>query len=198
MRPIHLTSIHPGLPVMAGCGIALFLVTVLVLQQIQTDYDPQTQLMSELALGRHGSFMLLAFGGLALAHGALALAFYRRQASWLLILLLGASALLFLGAGGITLADSAVMHVLLVAVAFVLCGLGMYLLPRLEALFASLCYRWLSWSAGGVMALATALSGQLLAAGSAQRIAAGALLAWLALLTWRLFTAPQNDLAENR
>ena len=40
---------------------------ILYLQKIQTNYNPTHQLMSELALGRQGQLMLVAFTMLAIA-----------------------------------------------------------------------------------------------------------------------------------
>ena len=48
-----------------GCivigGAIGFIFIVIYLHVIQADYDPVHQLMSELALGRHGSLMFWAF-----------------------------------------------------------------------------------------------------------------------------------------
>ena len=44
-----------------------FVLIVVFLHVVQADYDPVHQLMSELALGRNGSLMLVAFLSLSLA-----------------------------------------------------------------------------------------------------------------------------------
>lgn len=48
-------------------GVAVFAVIAIALHVAQPGYDPSTQLMSELALGRYGGAMLFAFAALAVA-----------------------------------------------------------------------------------------------------------------------------------
>jgi hypothetical protein len=101
------------------------------------------------------------------------------------VVLFGLAAACFLGAGLVTLATSAQTHVLLVAAAFVLCGLCMYLLPLTVAAFSGAGYRAASWGSCAFMSTATALGGIILP-GIAQRLSAFALLFWLSLVAWRL------------
>lgn len=51
----------------ALAGVATFVVVVVALHLVQPGYDPAQQLMSELALGPHGSAMILAFTGVGVA-----------------------------------------------------------------------------------------------------------------------------------
>ena len=82
----------------------MFVATVVPLHWLQPGYDARHQLMSELALGRYGETMLVAFAGLALAMLG---AFLSRAAGppavrWLL----AAAALFFLLAGVFPLGHS--------------------------------------------------------------------------------------------
>lgn len=167
--------------------MAVFLAIVVALHLIQPGYDPRTQFMSELALGHLGGLLVGAFGGLAVAVAAIAVSFRIRAFPLFLSLLLGGSAVCFLLAGLITLALSAQVHIALVAVAFVLCGLVMYLLPRCHlAIFSDGRAYALSWGSGVLMCGATGLGGNVMQEGIAQRLSALALLFWLSFVAWRL------------
>ncbi len=169
-----------------AAGIALFLAVVVALHLAQPDYDPSAQLMSELALGPFGAFLLLAFLGLAGAIAATAANLRHHGAPNVVTLLPCLAATAFLGAGLVTLDISAPVHTMFIAAAFVLCGLGMYLLPATMAAFAAPRYRFASWACLATMALIAALGDNAIAPGIAQRLAASALLSWLALVAWRL------------
>lgn len=168
-------------------GIALFLAVVVALHFVQPDYDPSTQFMSELALGPFGGSLLAAFLGLAVAIAATAANLRIHDAPAAVTALSYMAAAAFLGAGLVTLDVSAHLHTLLVAAAFVLCGLGMYLLPATMSAFATPCHRLASWSCLAAMAFSTALGGDAIPPGIAQRLAAAVLMAWLALVAWKLF-----------
>lgn len=142
--------------------------------------------MSELALGRHGGLLLAAFLGLAMAVAAVAANLRGHNAPLFPVLLLALAAANFLAAGIITLALSVQIHVLLVAAAFIACGLGMYLLPRTVPEFAPLHCHVASWGSCLVMCAATGLGGDLILPGVAQRISALALLFWLSFTAWKL------------
>jgi hypothetical protein len=179
------------LAVATGLGVALFLLVVFILHMAQPDHDPQTQFMSELALGQWGAWMMLAFAGLSLAAAATALSLYANAGQCFLSrlpgVLSGIAAILFLAAGGVTLAISTLAHTAFIAGAFVACGLAMYLLPRVVARFAGVGACVFSWASCLVMCGATALGGQsILLPGLAQRIAAAALLFWFLYVTRRL------------
>ncbi len=167
--------------------MAVFLAIVIALHLLQPGYDPRTQFMSELALGRFGGLLVGAFGGLAAALAAIAMGFHLHAFPLFLSLLLGGGALCFLLAGIITLALSSQVHIALVAIAFVLCGLAMYLLPRCNlAIFSDWRAYVLSWGSGLLMCGATGLGGNVLPEGIAQRLSAMALLFWLSFVAWRL------------
>ena len=160
-------------------GLATFLGVVVLLQWVQPDYVYSTQFMSELALGKFGMLMTLAFLGLSMAIMASSANIYFTRQSRLLPLLLGAASACILAAGLITLDVSMQFHVLLMATAFIFCGTSMYLLPLVQSAFSSIRSRLISWGFCLAMVLATGLGGNILMPGVAQRISATALLLWL-------------------
>lgn len=174
------------LSAITGIGVVVFFVVVLLLHFIQPGYDPLVQFISELALGHFGDLLLLAFLGLSAATAATAANLRASSPPLILPLLLALAAASFLAAGIITLAVSIRIHVLLIAVAFVSCGLSMYLLPRTIAAFSTLGGYLASWGACLLMCGATGLGGSIILSGIAQRISALALLFWLSFVAWRL------------
>jgi len=48
-------------------GITVFVVIIFILHFIQPDYNPKYQLISELAIGKYGALVFIAFSGLAAA-----------------------------------------------------------------------------------------------------------------------------------
>jgi hypothetical protein len=175
----------------AGGGIAivgalLFLATVIPLHFLQPGYEPSTQLMSELALGRHGSAMIIAFGGLALSVFGVQMAVSTLGATLgLRSVLIGAS-LLFLLSGIFPLGSSSEIHIAAIAGAFVLSALAMYMFPATAGHASSLAPRSLSWGFAAGMAASVAAGQSLVPMGIAQRVAALFLLVWLLVIGWRL------------
>ncbi|GHT91025.1 hypothetical protein FACS1894101_3750 [Betaproteobacteria bacterium] len=167
-------------------GVAVFLLVMLALQGVQSGYDPRTQFMSELALGVWGAWMMLAFVGLALAAAATALNLYARAEARLLSGLLAFAAVLFLATGIVTLADSALAHVAFIASAFIASGTAMYLLPRAVAVFAKREGYAVSWGCSLIMCGAVAQGERFILTGSAQRVAACALLCWFLYVAYQL------------
>jgi len=163
-------------------GAAGFVGIVAFLHSIQTGYSSVHQLMSELALGEQGQFMLLAFimfaASVAGAVGVLA-AF---QANTLIRVLLGTASLSLVGSGIFKLGAATTLHVVLVGLAFVLLGLVMYLVPRYVTGFQHVQGRVVSWGLGAGTALAVALGNNVLPIGIGQRLAAGCILLWLCWL----------------
>lgn len=166
-------------------GVAVFLLVVVALHLAQRNYDPYAQYMSELVFGRFGAFLVVAFFGLALAAASVAFNLRLHGSPVIVIAPLGLASACFIG-GVLTLETSAATHIAFVAVAFVSCGLAMYLLPRTVAVFTSIKGYLVSWGAFAAMTLATAPSSALLMPGVAQRIAAAALLCWLLFVAWDL------------
>ena len=165
-------------------GVLGFLAVVVPLHFVQPGYDPRHQLMSELALGPHGSFMLIAF--LLMATSLIAVAAIARGAGSAIAL-----QLLFLAAAGAFVASGAFplgpetsdIHIGAIALAFVLSVLGMYLAP--SGPLGTLAPRILSWPLAAGVALAVVLGHSVLPMGIGQRLAASCLLAWLAAVCAR-------------
>jgi hypothetical protein len=167
-------------------GVAMFVVTVVTLHLLQPGYDPASQLMSELALGPHGWAMLIAFTGLALATFGVLRATRAHGASRTLQALLFAAAVLFVAAGLFPLGATSEIHIGAIATAFVLAVLAMYLYPSEAGGGASAAPRAISWTLAAGVAGSVALGHSILPMGIGQRMAALCLLAWLAVIGWRL------------
>ena len=168
-------------------GVAMFLVTVVALHILQPGYEPKQQLMSELALGRFGSTMLVAFAGLALSMFGIQAAIGARGASRGFRLLLLVAALFFLSAGVFPLGgDTSEIHIGAIAAAFVLSVLAMYLFPSSAGRASIAAPRAVSWTLAAGVAVSVALGHSVLTMGIGQRLAATCLVLWLAVLGWRL------------
>jgi len=167
-------------------GVATFAATVMVLHLLQPDHQATYQLMSELALGRHGWAMAVAFAGLALAVFGIQVAIAAFEASRGLRFLLMVAAAFFLAAGLFPLGDTSEIHIAAIAAAFVLSVLAMYLFPSNAGRASAAAPRVVSWSLAAGIAVSVALGHSVLPIGIAQRLAAACLLAWLAILGWRL------------
>jgi hypothetical membrane protein len=177
---------RPWGAVAALAGVAIFLVTVIALHLLQPGYDPKQQLMSELALGRHGVAMIAAFGGLALAVFGIQSAIGMLGAAPGFRILLIVAALFFLAAGVFPLGDASEIHIGAIATAFVLSVLAMYLYPSGAGRGAVAAPRAVSWSLAAGVAASVALGHSVLPMGIGQRMAAACLLLWLAIVGWRL------------
>ncbi len=167
-------------------GVAMFVVTVVALHLLQPDYEPTQQLMSELALGRHGWTMLVAFTGLGTAVFGIQAAIGTLGASRSIRFLMIATSLLFLAAGAFPLGDTSEIHIGAIASAFVLSVLAMYLFPSNAGRASVAAPRWISWSLAVGVAASVALGHTVLPMGIGQRLAASCLLVWLVILGWRL------------
>jgi len=166
-------------------GVAVFILTVVPLHFLQPAYDPQHQLMSELALGQHGWAMFLAFLGLAVAVFGVQSAIGNYDAARGYRVLLGAAAMLFLAAGVFPLGETSTVHIGAITLAFVFAVLAMYLFPSAAGRASVAAPRAVSWILAAGVAVSVAL-GQIIPIGIAQRLAAGCLLAWLVILSLRL------------
>ena len=153
-----------------------FIIIVAYLNIVQTGYNPLYQLMSELALGEQGELMLGAFLSFAIA--LISASFY--LTARLLKILMSVAALALIAAGVFKLGANTELHVALVAIAFVLIVLTMYLTPRLNT--CSKIQRLIHWSLGLITALFVALGQSLLPIGLAQRLATISIFLWLAWL----------------
>jgi Protein of unknown function (DUF998) len=164
----------------------MFVATVVPLHLLQSDYEPASQLMSELALGRHGWAMLVAFAGLALAAFGIQISIGIDGASRSLRGLLAAAALFFLAAGVFPLGATSEIHIAAIAIAFVLSVLAMYLYPADAGRAAAAAPRMLSWPLAAGVAASVALGHSFMPMGIGQRLAALCLLIWFAVLGWKL------------
>jgi hypothetical protein len=170
--------------IIIGSAVA-FLVGTISLHLLQPDYDPINQLISELALGQYGIIMLFAFIALASSIGTLAFVIWRRCANITLpaVLLIGAAC--FAGAGILPIDVFNEAHIIFVFCAFVMCGLGMYLLPGCLNSSSKTHDRMISWGLGGMLVF-TVLVGQVsLPGGIAQRLEAAILLMWVVVIAWK-------------
>ncbi len=160
-------------------GVLGFVTIVTVLHFVQTDYDPIHQLMSELALGKYGSFMLAAFFSFSVAvfFAQLILADYKN--SLLIRILLLISSFSLAGAGIYELGEHTELHVMLVMFAFILIVLSMYLTPRLLRPFHKGVPVLICWGLGLGTTVAAGLGSNVVPIGLAQRIAVGCILTWL-------------------
>jgi hypothetical protein len=181
-------------------GVALFVATVVTLHFVQPAYEPSHQLMSELALGPSGWAMVIAFAGLALAVFGVQAAIAIPGASRWLRILLGASALSFLAAGLFPLGATSEIHITVIAIAFVLSVLAMYLFPSSAGDAAAAAPRFISWSLALGVAGSVVLGHSVLPMGVGQRLAALFLVVWLVVLGWRFtnrrYAAQQPDAAD--
>jgi hypothetical protein len=167
-------------------GAIGFLLVVICLHIVQPDYDPINQLMSELALGRHGSFMLLAFSSFALSVFTAQIGLNRRNSPAIIRLLLLIAAISLFGAGVFRLGSATDLHIALVAIAFVLIVLVMYLLPRTVSAFKTPTHTLISWTLGACTAACVVLGQKIIPVGIGQRGAALCILMWLVWIGYSL------------
>ena len=173
MKNINVKSI------MIAIGVLGFVFTVTALHIAQTDYDPNQQLMSELALGKHGSLMLLAFVSFSVAVFVAQNILATYKNNWTVRIPLVIASFSLAGAGLFKLGDYTNLHVTLVASAFCLIVMSMYLVPRLIPQFQQRNPTTVCWALGVGTAVSVALGQSMLPIGIAQRLAAGCILGWL-------------------
>lgn len=163
-------------------GAALFLAVVIPLHFIQLDYNPRFQLLSELALGASGWVMLFAFFGLAMSAMGIGIISSSLHTSNFPSFIWGFAALCFLGSGIFPLGKSDFLHIALIASAFVLSVLGIYVFARQssERVSKKLSYRL----AVGIV-FSVFLGNTVLDIGIAQRLAALCLLSWFVVIGYR-------------
>jgi len=160
-------------------GAVVFVLTVLILQAVQPGYNPMHQLMSELALGQHGTAMIIAFSAFSVSVFGTQVELKKYAVPIPIRLLLMLAALSLLGAGIFRLDNALEFHVSLIAIAFILLGLTMYLLPTRPGALNSKYLKYVSWGLGGGAALGVTLGHFLVPMGGAQRFAALCILVWL-------------------
>ncbi len=186
MRSLNIKSICVIL------GVIGFTTIVIALHIVQNDYDPIHQLMSEMALGKHGSFMLIAFLSFSISvfFTQSILVTYKNNLLARVLLIIASFSLA--GAGLFKLGSYTELHISLAALAFVLIVLSMYLIPRLILEFRYLVPIITCWGFGLITTVAVFLGQGFIPIGIAQRLATGFILIWLLWLaifhqkqTWR-------------
>lgn len=159
-------------------GAITFVATVVGLQLVQPGYDLIHQHMSELASGRAGGLMMVAFAGFGASIYSAQIGLQYLSAPKTIRYLLCCAAISMVGAGIFKLDEAALTHVSLIASAFILLVLSMYLLPLSVARFSSYSSRIVSWGLAVGTAVSVALGGRI-PEGIAQRIAAVCIIGWL-------------------
>jgi len=165
--------------IIISLGILGFVLTIIALHMIQTNHSPFYQLISELALGKYGSFMLVGFFSFSIAvfTSQQVLALYKNSMSIRILLLIAS---FFLASAGIfKLGEHTNLHVALVAGSFVLIVLSMYLVPRFIPQFQERTSVIICWVLGGCAVISVGLGHGFIPIGIAQKLAACCILIWL-------------------
>lgn len=157
----------------------IFIIIVTILQTIQSEYNPMVQQMSELALGKFGSFMFFAFLSLSISIFALSLGLRSHQAPAMIRSLLIAASIGIMGGGVFRLDIAPNTHIALVSLAFVLLVLVMCFLPQKRHCFNSAMSKAVSRVSAAGTAIFIALGQNILPLGVGQRGAALFILFWL-------------------
>jgi hypothetical protein len=168
-------------------GITVFVVIIVILHFIQPDYNPKYQLISELAIGKYGGLVFIAFLGLAAAVFGLQVAISESGATRSYRVLLNIDAMFFFLTGIFPLGRSPTIHIISITIAFILSVLSMYLFPSSAGRASNAVPCVVSWSLAVGIALSVALGNYIIPIGISQRLAAFCLILWLSLITWNLF-----------
>jgi hypothetical protein len=99
-------------------GAIGFISIVICLHLAQPNYDPVNQLMSELALGQYGFFMLFAFSSFALSVFTAQIGLHLHNSPTIIRLFLIIASISLFGAGVFRLGKTTELHIALVAIAF--------------------------------------------------------------------------------
>ncbi len=174
--------------ILAFGGSTGFVGIVTYLHFTQKGYSPAEQLMSELALGEQGFLMLHAFLLLASSVAGCVGLLASCRAPGAILAALGAASLSLAGAGVFKLGSATVLHITLVALAFVLLVLVMYLAPRHVEALKNAHGKAACWGLGTGTALMVALGHAAMPMGIAQRLAACCILLWMC---WLALFIPQ-------
>lgn len=169
-------------------GAITFVAIVVGLQIAQPGYDLIHQHMSELASGRAGGMMVVAFAGFGASIYSAQIGLENLTAPKIIRGLLYCAAISMVGAGTFKLNEAAVIHVSLIASAFIFLVISMYLLPLYVARFSSRSSRIVSWALAAGTAVSVAFGGRI-PEGIAQRIAAVCIIVWLVWIGLRTICA---------
>jgi hypothetical protein len=168
----------------AIAGAILFLSIVLALHFLQPEVSLSTNLISEHALHRFGSAMIVAFLGLAGSFVGLHVAVCQTGGTGILRAALLTSAIGFIASGVITLDMSVALHLASAIVAFGSSLLAMYLFPTDAGRASSVMTRPISWGLGAGVGMGVVL--MRFSVGGGERISAVLLLCWLIVVGWRM------------
>jgi hypothetical protein len=168
----------------AIAGAVLFLFIVAALHFLQPEVSLSTNLISEHALHRFGSAMIVAFLGLASSFVGLDAAVSRVGGTRVLRTALLSSAAGFVASGVITLDMSVALHLASAIFAFGSSLLAMYLFPTDAGKAASTTTRPISWGLGAGVGMGVVL--MRFSAGGGERISAVLLVCWLVIVGYRM------------
>lgn len=174
---------------LAIAGATGFVVIVIILHLLQPDYQPVNQLMSELALGKHGGAMLVAFFSIAASTFSIALGIAKSPGSPWLRAALTVASLGFLGAGVFPLGETGTLHISFIAMAFVATVLAMYLFPSVIKNRTDSRNKWVSWCLACGTVVGVLLGQTVLPIGVGQRLAGACVVAWLYFTGMRLYNS---------
>lgn len=192
------------LATLATLGIGLFVALVVLLPFLKGDgYDPVDQAMSELALGRYGGLMTLAFFSLGTGVLALGVAVRRffgatRAVPGLLIVagVLGVLSGVFKTNGASAATIESQIHEIVGITLFVLVVVAMFLSVRVfrrEPAWTRFARYSLGWAVAATCTFFLVPALEEAAFGMAQRLFAATWLSWMLVLAWRLRRAETTN-----
>ena len=160
-------------------GALTFIGIVGYLQFSNSDYNPVYQHMSELAIKKQGVLMIVAFGGFSAAILCVGMFFRFIRVPIVIPAMFWAGSLCMFGAGIIKLSESAIVHILLVFVAFAFSVLGMILTPVYVTGFSNRIDKIITFGVIGLTISSIIAGSYGLTYGISQRGAAAGVLLWL-------------------
>jgi len=160
-------------------GSVIFIGVILFLYFIQPQQNFINQYMSELATGKYGNLMVVAFSGFAISVFSVSEILRMLGSPAILRGLFVIASIFFFGAGVINLELNAALHIVFIMIASVLILLGMILSPHFIVEFRHITYRAVSWGLGIIAVLISILNQYCIPAGIGQKITAGCILIWL-------------------
>lgn len=187
--PSRTITIFAGFITLAGVGG--FISIVVALHFVQPQYDPAHQFMSELVFGPRGSLMKIAFPCFAASVLAAQWGFGRIGSQHTVRLLLFLAGGCLLGAGIFRLNTEPELHVGMIASAFVMLVLAMYLLPVQVHALRTRSDRIVCWGLAAGTSFCVGL-GNTIPSGIAQRAAAACILLWLSYAGWSIIRRKKN------
>jgi hypothetical protein len=164
---------------LAISGPVTFFGIVLFLHFVNKQHNFMQQYMSELALGRYGSLMVIAFSCFAISVFSVSKIFRFLGSPAILRSLLLVAAVCILGAGLINLELGAMLHIVSIMIASLLILFTMILSPLYIAAFMDTIHRTVFWGLGTAVLLISILNQFCIPDGIGQRLTAGCIFLWL-------------------